>query len=367
LTDRYARLAARVAAVDRAGLRRVLRPLSMVSPTEGLLDGQPVDVFCSNDYLGLALHPAVVAAWRGAGSGSARLISGDRPVHHALEDRLEGLYGRPVTLFSSGWHANQGLMTTLLEAGDLVVSDALNHASIIDGIRLSKADRAILPHGSLAVPAGARLVVTEGLFSMDGDVPDLVSLYRNMGGAWLCVDEAHAVGAIGPGGRGESFAQGLVPDFVVGTFGKALGSMGAFVVGPPELKALLTSQARAFLFTTGLAEPAARAALVALELADDARRERLSANVRRLRAGLWSIGLPAPGAAHIVPIELGPATMIVAERLLAAGFYVSGIRPPTVAPGTERLRVTLSAEHRPEQIDRLIDALERALRGGPRP
>lgn len=334
----------------------------MQSATTGVLGGRVVDVFCSNDYLGLAQHPEVRRAWSGAGAGSARLISGDRPVHHALEERLEALYGQPVTLFSSGWHANLALLSTLLEAGDLVVSDALNHASLIDGIRLSRANRFILDHGSRGVPPGARLVVTEGLFSMDGDIPDLVGLFRSSGGAWLCVDEAHAVGALGPGGRGASFAQGLVPDFVVGTLGKAFGSMGAFVVGPPELKELLVSQGRSFIFTTALAEPAARAAIVALGLADDERRERLAANVRRLRAGLWCAGLEAPGTAHIIPVVLGARTMEVAGKLLDAGVYVTGIRPPTVAPGTERLRITVSAEHSPEQIDRLIDALVRALR-----
>jgi 8-amino-7-oxononanoate synthase len=336
----------------------------MITATTAEVEGRYVDVFCSNDYLGLAHHPDVRKAWRGAGAGSARLIAGDRPSHHALEEVLSDRYGRPVTLFTSGYHANLALMQVLLEEGDVAVSDAMNHASIIDGLRLSKATRVIAPHGTAEVPAGARLVVTEGLFSMDGDVVDLPRLGRSAAaaGAWLCVDEAHAVGVLGPGGRGASFGAGVVPDFVVGTLGKAFGSMGAFVVGPPALRTLLISQGRSFIFTTALPEPAARAAFVALRLADDGLRAQLAANVRRLRAGLWALGISAPGRDHIVPIVLGARTMAVAAALKARGVLVPGIRPPTVAPGAERLRITLSAAHTNAQIDHLLDALDDSLR-----
>ncbi len=362
--DRYARLVERVGALKAAGTERRLAPLSMITATTAEVEGRYVDVFCSNDYLGLAHHPDVRKAWRGAGAGSARLIAGDRPSHHALEEVLSDRYGRPVTLFTSGYHANLALMQVLLEAGDVAVSDAMNHASIIDGLRLSKATRVIAPHGSAEVPAGARLVVTEGLFSMDGDVVDLPRLGRSAAaaGAWLCVDEAHAVGVLGPGGRGASFGAGVVPDFVVGTLGKAFGSMGAFVVGPPALRTLLISQGRSFIFTTALPEPAARAAFVALRLADDGLRAQLAANVRRLRAGLWALGISAPGRDHIVPIVLGARTMAVAAALKARGVLVPGIRPPTVAPGAERLRITLSAAHTNAQIDHLLDALDDSLR-----
>ena len=362
--DRYARLTERVAAQKAAGTERRLAPLSMITATTAEVEGRYVDVFCSNDYLGLAHHPDVRKAWRGAGAGSARLIAGDRPSHHALEEVLSDRYGRPVTLFTSGYHANLALMQVLLEEGDVAVSDAMNHASIIDGLRLSKATRVIAPHGTAEVPAGARLVVTEGLFSMDGDVVDLPRLGRSAAaaGAWLCVDEAHAVGVLGPGGRGASFGAGVVPDFVVGTLGKAFGSMGAFVVGPPALRTLLISQGRSFIFTTALPEPAARAAFVALRLADDGLRAQLAANVRRLRAGLWALGISAPGRDHIVPIVLGARTMAVAAALKARGVLVPGIRPPTVAPGAERLRITLSAAHTNAQIDHLLDALDDSLR-----
>ena len=358
---RYARLRDRLDALEAAGRRRALRPLTPTGPTTGRLGGQEVHIFCANDYLGLAHHPHVLAAWgRGGGSGSARLISGDRPAHRALEARLSDLYGRPATLLSSGYHANLAVLTTLLEPGDRVASDALNHASIIDGVRLSRAERRIVPHSqpSPAALEGVRLAVIEGLFSMDGDRPDVAAW---TGPHWLAVDEAHAFGTIGPGGRGVAAAQGVTPDVIVGTLGKAAGGYGAFVVGPPEVRELLLSQGRSFIFTTGLPEPAAHAALAALEvMADGALQGRLHENVARLRRGLADLGLHAPGEDHIVPIVLGPRTMAVAAALLAAGYYAAGIRPPTVAPGAERIRLTLSAAHTAEQIDGLLESLARA-------
>ena len=329
----------------------------MTGPTTGLLDGNPVVVFCSNDYLGLASHPDVVAAWQGRGVGSARLISGDRPVHHALEDALQARYGRPATVLSSGYHANLALLATVLGRGDVVASDALNHASIIDGIRLSRADKVILPHATPTIPAQATLAVVEGLYSMDGDLPRLADW---QGEHWLMVDEAHAFGVLGPDGRGVAAAQGVEPDFVVGTFGKAIGAYGAFIIGPPELHPLLRSAGRTFIFTTGLPEPVAAAALAGLRCADDARRQRLAANVTRLRRGLAELGLPALGEAHIVPVVLGARTMAVAAALREAGYHAVGIRPPTVPAGAERIRFTLSAAHTPDQIDGLLSALETA-------
>ncbi|MFZ5482294.1 MAG: aminotransferase class I/II-fold pyridoxal phosphate-dependent enzyme [Myxococcota bacterium] len=333
-----------------------------MEPIDGVrarVDGREACLFCSNDYLGLAHHPDVVAAYRGAGAGASRLISGNRPVHVALEERLSALFGRPATLFASGYAANLALYATVLRKGDLVASDALNHASIIDGVRLSAAERVVLPHGAPEIPAGARLVAVEGLYSMDGDSPPLAKYF---GDHWLAVDEAHAFGAMGPGGRGAAATQKVVPDFIVGTLGKALGVAGAFVVGPPELRALLVSAGRAFVYTTGIPEPVAAAALVALDLADDARRARLAANARRLRVGLWQIGAKVLGDAHIVPILTGERTMEVAGRLLEAGWYAPGIRFPTVPKGRERIRVTVSAAHTGEQIDGFVEAVERALR-----
>ena len=357
-SERYASLTRRLADIARSGQMRSLTPLTMTGPTTGTRAGQAVTVFCSNDYLGLSWHPEVVAAWQGRGAGSARLISGDRPAHHALEEALTAHYGRPATLLSSGYHANLALLTTLLQRGDRVASDALNHASIIDGIRLSRADKVILPHSTPDdIPADTPLAVTEGLFSMDGDVPVLPAW---QGSHWLMVDEAHAFGVLGPGGRGSAAAQGIEPDFIVGTFGKAIGAYGAFVVGPPSLRSLLVSAGRAFIFTTGLPEPAAAAALAGLRCANDGLREKLAENVARFRSGLSALGLTALGDAHIVPVVLGAETMAVAQSLLGAGYYAAGIRPPTVAPGAERIRFTLSAAHTAAQIDGLLDALNDA-------
>jgi len=362
MSGRYGRLTDRLAALEVAGRRRRLRPLSVTGPTTARLGGQELVVFCSNDYLGLAHHPAVRAAWTGGATGSARLISGDRPTHHALEEALTDLYGRPATLLSSGYHANLALLTTVLERGDVVASDALNHASIIDGVRLSRADKVIVPHNQPeALPADARLAVIEGLYSMDGDRPP-VAAYQ--GTHWLAVDEAHSFGVIGPEGRGTAAAQGATPDFVVGTLGKAIGAYGAFIIGPPALRALLLSAGRTFIFTTGLPEPAAAAALTGLRLSRaEGLREQLSANVARLRQGLSQEGLCALGQDHIVPVVCGPRTMAIAAALLEAGFYAPGIRPPTVAPGTERIRLTASAAHTDDQIDGLIEALSAAVRG----
>lgn len=361
MNDRFSRLAARVAALDAAGLRRRLRRVEPLGATTARVDGREMLLFCSNDYLGLAEHPEVKAAFcAGGGAGSARLVSGNRPAHDALEAALSEHFGRPTTLFPSGYQANLGLLTTVLEAGDLAVSDALNHASIIDGLRLSRAERRVLEHGRPdQVPVGARLAVTESLFSMDGDVADLAAW---SGAHWLAVDEAHAVGTLGPGGRGVAAAQGVEPDFLVGTLGKSYGSAGAFVVGPPALRELLLSTARAFVYTTGMPEPVANAALVGLRLADDARRERLAANASRLRNGLLDLGLPALGSAHIVPVLTGAATMAVAARLAEAGIFAPGIRYPTVARGQERVRLTVCAEHTAEEIDRGVEAMGRAVR-----
>ncbi len=330
-------------------------------PTTAQVEGHDLDNFASNDYLGLTWHPGVRAAFaRGGGTGSARLITGNRPAHEALEDRLEQVHGRPALLFPSGYHANLALLATVTEPGDVVASDALNHASIIDGLRLGRAERVVIDHDQPGqIPRGARLAVCEGLFSMDGDIVDL---RRWTGDHWLAVDEAHAVGALGPGGRGVAAGQGVVPDFIVGTLGKAFGVAGAFVVGPPELRSLLVSAGRAFVFTTGVPEPLAHAALVALDVADDERRARLAQNAARLRQGLRQVGAEVLGHAHVVPVVTGDRTMDVAARLLAAGILAPGIRFPTVPRGRERIRFTVSSEHSPVQVDRCIDAVAQALR-----
>lgn len=356
--SRYARLAERIEAARAQGLARRLRTVAPIDSTRANVDGRVVTLFCSNDYLGLADHPDIAAAWRGGGAGASRLISGTRPAHLALEDALSELYGRPATLFNGGYVANLALVTTLVGPGDRVASDALNHASLIDAVRLSGADKTILPHNSAVVPTDTRLAVVEGLYSMDGDIPDLPAY---VGNHWLAVDEAHAFGCLGPGGRGAAAAQGVEPDFVMGTLGKSVGVVGAFLIGPPEFRELLVSFGRTFVYTTALPDAVARAALVGLRLATDERRERLAENTRRFRSGLAQLGARALGDAHVVPLLTGNHTMAVADALLDAGFYAPGIRWPTVPRGHERVRVTLSAAHTQGQIDTFLDALGRVL------
>jgi 7-keto-8-aminopelargonate synthetase-like enzyme len=260
----------------------------------------------------------------------------------------------PALLFGSGHHANLALFSTIGEAGDRIVSDAANHASIIDGLRLSKAERIVVPHGESRVPDDALLVAVEGLFSMDGDTAPLPSYPK---GPWLAVDEAHAVGCLGPGGRGVAAMLGVAPDFVIGTFGKAFGASGAFVAGPPEGIALLVNAARTFIFTTAPPEPAVAMALAGFRRADDALREQLEANVRRFRCALIQLGWTPLGDAHIVPIVTGADTMALAARLRERGVFAPGIRWPTVPAGSERIRFTVSAAHTDEQLDRICDAL----------
>jgi 8-amino-7-oxononanoate synthase len=341
--------------LDR-GLDRVVRTLIPTGPTTALLDGREVIVACSNDYLGIAAHPDVQAAATGGGATGARLISGARPVHRALEEELSAWLGRPALLFNSGYHANLAVLSTLPQVGEVVASDALNHASLIDGIRLAKATRRIVPHADPAAVGEADYLVLEGLYSMDGDVPPLAD-YPSA--PLRIVDEAHALGVLGPQGRGASAAAGLAPDVLIGTFGKAIGAAGAFVSGPDPLVSLLTSQARSFIFTTALPEPVAHLALAGLRctIGADDRRERLFANVHRLREGLHQLGWCPLGSHHIVPIIAGDRAGELAARLLAHGVFAPLIRPPTVPAGAERIRLTVSSEHTADQLDRILEAI----------
>lgn len=353
--SRYEPWVRRLREVREAGRERVLRTLVPTGPTTAELDGREVIVACSNDYLGLAWDPEVRAAARGGGSTGSRLISGSRPAHRALEEALEAWLGRPALLFGSGYHANLAVCSTVVEAGDVVASDVANHASIIDGLRLSRARRVVVPHAAPdEIPADARLVVVEGLFSMDGDVPPLGRYPR---GPWLAVDEAHAIGCLGPGGRGAAAMLGVAPDVLIGTFGKAFGGSGAFVSGPRELIELLVNAGRSFVFSTAPPEPVAAMALVALRRATDELRERLAANVERFRCALIQLGWEPLGDAHVVPIVTGERTMELAARLLERGVFAPGIRWPTVPAGQERIRFTVSAAHTPDQLDQVSDTL----------
>ncbi|MBM4373604.1 MAG: 8-amino-7-oxononanoate synthase [Deltaproteobacteria bacterium] len=339
-------------------------------------------VLCSNDYLGYAADPlddprapTVVPP---SGAGASRLVSGEHPAHVELERSLARWVGLEAALiFSSGYAANVGLLPALAGEADVIVSDELNHASIIDGCRLSRARVVVTPHLDLAAveralaanaTARRRFVVTESYFSMDGDAPPLAELRSlcDAYGAALIVDEAHALGVFGAGGRGRCWLEGVVPDVLVGTLGKAIGLQGAFVAGSPDLEAWLWNRARSFVFSTGIGPALAAAAVLRVErvLADDLGRARLDELASRLRSELRSMHAPLHGSTGpIVPIVVGDARRAVElrERLLAAGVYVQAIRPPTVPEGTSRLRVTLHARLSDAELERALGALRLVL------
>jgi len=379
-------LVAELTRLEEAGLRRTLRPLSGGSAAEVIVGGSPVLLLSSNNYLGLAAHPAVVAAaceatrrW-GCGTGASRLIAGHLDLHAEVEAQLAAFKGTEAALlFPSGYQANVGAITALVGRGDHVFSDALNHASIIDGCRLSRASVHVYPHRDAraleallaATPAGGRrLIVTDSVFSMDGDrapLRDLVALARAYH-TNLYLDEAHATGVLGTRGAGLAEAEGLGNEVAVhmGTLGKALGGAGAYVAGTRALVDLVANRARSFVYTTGLAPAAVAAAGAALQVvaAEPERRTRLLRNADRLRRGLASLGLSVRGDTHIVPVLLGDnlVAMRFAAALLERGVLAHPIRPPTVPPGTARLRVTPMATHTDAQIERALDAFAGAAR-----
>jgi 8-amino-7-oxononanoate synthase len=368
------------------GLRRRLRLVEGAQGPRVLLDGQPVLLLCSNDYLGLAGHPqvreaAAEAAMRwGAGAGASRLVSGDMQPHRRLEERLAAFEGyESALLFGSGYLANTGTIAALAGRGEVVFSDELNHASIIDGCRLSRAETFVYRHGDVEHLAWglreagdrAALIVTDGVFSMDGDLaplPELVELaHRHR--CHLMVDEAHATGALGPGGRGSVAAAGLSGevDVVMGTLGKALGSYGAYVCAKRELTEYLLNAARSFVFSTAPPPPSLGAALAALELLESNPGwvERLAANAATLRRALVAVGLAVGDSqTQILPVLVGDAnrTMELSEGALARGVYAQGIRPPTVPEGTSRLRLTVMSAHRPEELERAASLVGDAAR-----
>ena len=328
--------------------------------------------FCANDYLGLAGSPAARAS---AGAGGSRLVSGDHVEHRALEAGLARWLGTTSSLvFSSGYAANVGLLSSLAGPEDLIVSDALNHASLIDGARLSRARVVVVPHLDLdairrAVAAprtGRAWVVTESYFSMDADAPDLAALRQicDHEAAGLIVDEAHAVGVLGPAGRGLCAEAGVVPDALVGTFGKAFGASGAFVAGCSDLRAWLWNRARSFVFSTGMAPAAAASAHAALEIIESSPslRAATAARAQQLRSGLLALGITPLGFGHIIPWVIGDADAAVrtARALIAGGAHVQAIRPPSVPPRTARLRLTVNARHTDAEIAGLLAAIQGA-------
>lgn len=372
-----------LAALEAAHRLRVPRVVEGVQGPTIVIDGQEVTCLASNDYLSLAGDRRLVAAaiasleTEGLGAGASRLITGTQRSHVALERQVaDWMQCTGVRLFNTGFAANVGVLGTLAGAGDRVFSDELNHASIIDGCRLSKADVEVFPHGNLASLERAlergggrrRIVVTESLFSMDGDVADLVALAalcRRFDAA-LIVDEAHAIGAHGPEGRGLCAAAGVVPEMIIGTFGKALGTFGAFAATTEAIAALLWNRARPFVFSTALPPSIPAATLAALEIvrgAEGDHRRRILAGHARLFRELVPVAGGAPDSA-IAPLVVGDdlEVMRLSAHLLSEGLFVQGIRPPTVPAGTARLRVSLNAGHTVEQVRFAAERLHNAAR-----
>ncbi len=394
-SDPLAHLAEQLDQLEREGLRRHARePIASAALS-----------FCSNDYLGLAARPAPSVA---SGSGASRLIAGEHDQHRRLERAFAAWLGADDALaFASGYAANVGAMSALAGPRDLIVSDALNHASLIDGARLSRARVAVVPHGdrdaverAVADRSEARAwVVVESYYSMDADGPDLADLRAicDRHGAALYVDEAHALGVLGPGGRGRCAEAGVTPDVLVGTLGKAFGTQGAFVAGRTVLREWLWNRARSFVFSTGLAPVCAAAGVRALQTVID--EPALALRVRelsdRLRRGLVAAGavqagahhaaagpavsevsrrerrepdlhaLHAPallGFGHVVPLVLGTPTRALrwAAAMREQGIEVHAIRPPTVPAGASRIRMTVTAAHSEADVDRAVAAFARA-------
>ncbi|MBK1654288.1 8-amino-7-oxononanoate synthase [Allochromatium vinosum] len=381
-TNPETELRPRLDALKAQSLYRRRRLQDSPQQPQAQVDGRPMLSFCGNDYLGLANHPEVIAALRdgaerwGVGSGAAHLVNGHSRAHQALEEALAEFTGRPrALLFSTGYMANLGVISALAGRTDTVFEDRLNHASLLDGALLSRARLRRYPHADaqalkrLIDSDPARLIVTDGVFSMDGDLgplSELASIARDSG-AWLMVDDAHGLGVLGHEGRGSLDHCGLGPEDVpilMGTLGKAFGTFGAFVAGSEELIETLIQSARSYIYTTATPPALAEATLASLAITrrEHWRRERLAEWIERFRTGATRIGLnlmdsPTP----IQPILAGSAEQALAwsAALEAAGLLVTAIRPPTVPEGTARLRITLSAAHNADDIDRLLAALAR--------
>jgi glycine C-acetyltransferase/8-amino-7-oxononanoate synthase len=356
------------------GLYRKLRCVSGPQGPRVLLDGRPVLLLCSNNYLGLADHPrvreaAAEAAMRyGAGAGASRLVSGNMTIHRRLEEQLAGFKGaESCLLFGSGFLANTGVVSALAREGDVVFSDALNHASIVDGCRLAKAETFVYDHcdtdhlewGLRQAGGRAALIVTDGVFSMDGDVAPLRRIVElaQRHDVRVMVDEAHGTGCIGPQGRGLVAAEGLEQevDVIVGTLGKALGSYGAFVLCEAEMAEYLINTARTLIFSTALPPPAVAAAQAALELLREQPRrvDKLQRNASALREALTGEGFDLPGdETPIVPLIVGSAeaALDACQRALEQGVFAQAIRPPTVPEGSSRLRLAVMASHTKSEL-----------------
>lgn len=372
--------------IRAGGLYRRMRLVEGGQGSRIVLDGREVLLLCSNNYLGLADHPALKeAAIRaveryGTGSGAARLVSGNMELHEALEARIAAFKGTEgALLFNSGYAANTGIIPAVAGRGDVIFSDRLNHASIVDGALLSRARLVRYPHGDLRAlrrllseteTGGRRLIVTDGVFSMDGDLAPLAGLValKEEFDALLMVDDAHGTGVLGATGKGSAELCGVMGgiDIQMGTMGKGLGSFGAYAAASRETIDFLINRARSFIFSTSLPPAALAASLAALDLVDSPvgaeLRERLADNSRLFRRALREAGFDTMGSAtQIVPVRVGGAeeTMEFSRLLLEEGFFVQGIRPPTVPAGSCRLRCTLMATHGEDDLVRAVEAITR--------
>ncbi len=383
-------IAAELQSVKDAGLYRQLRLVDGDQGPTLTLDGREVINFSSNNYLGIANHPALAAAAKeaidryGCGSGASRLISGNMTLHEELEAKLAEFKNTEAALvFNSGFQANVGILSTLTDKGDVILSDSLNHASIIDGCRLSKAQTFVYAHGDLAAletclkqaaPARRRLIVTETIFSMDGDqapLAEIVELAEKYD-AMVMVDEAHGTGVFGANGAGVVAKLGLAPRVLIqmGTLGKALGGFGAYVAGSRSLRDLLINRCRSFIFTTSLPPAVMAMTLAAIDLVQNEpqRRETLRHNCQKLKLGLSRLGFElGKSESPILPLIVGDAArcMALSAALLDRGVFAQGIRPPTVPVGTSRLRITVMATHSDAQIDRALNVFEEIKRQWP--
>ncbi|MCR9094516.1 MAG: 8-amino-7-oxononanoate synthase [bacterium] len=374
--------------IRERGTHRRMRVLDGLQAPRMQVDGRDVLLFAGSNYLDLARHPEVVEAAErasrdyGCAAGGSRLITGNLACHEALESELARFFGREAALaFNTGYMANVGVIPAIVGPGDVLVSDELNHASIIDGARLARAEVAVFRHGDVdsftetlerARPDARRvLVACDGVYSMDGDVAPVAEIVKRAHDhdAIVLLDDAHGTGCLGARGRGTAEAAGVLAevDILMGTLGKSIGSFGAFIAGSAKLRELLVNTARSFIFSCALAPAQVEAARVSLRLVDEEpwRRERLAANCDRLRSALRAEGIStAPSTTHILPVVIGEnaTTMAVCERLLERGFYAQGIRHPSVPAGTARLRITPMATHTESEIDALAAAITEEIR-----
>ena len=371
--------------IEALGLRR--RPKLIEGPVgpRVFIDGRQTLLLCSNDYLGLSSHPGVGRAAKaavdeyGAGSGASRLVSGTLPIHAQLEAALARFKGTEAALvFGSGYLANMGIVSTLVGRGDIIYSDEFNHASIVDACRLSRGTTKVFPHAGVSAleemltdggACGRRLIVTDGVFSMDGDIAPLPELAR-LASEYDCrlmVDDAHATGVVGPEGKGSASHFGLEGhvEIQMGTLSKALGNYGAFVAGSRELIDLLVNRSRSFIFSTALPPASAAGALEALKVIErePEKRLRLWRNASILKEGLASAGFDlGPSETFIIPVMIGGARACVemAAALLDEGVFAQAIRPPSVPEGASRLRVSPTAEHTRDDFEFALEAFVRA-------